>query len=311
MHLTLFLKITSSIAIARLHTTFYFEKSDVFRWLVVNLGLSPTRQGICSFASGTTLCSLGSLSNREGRPRCIFASPLSLKASAREREGRMPAARGRGARGGGETARPPGKDARRGEPPEMEGPGDLRAMTTTLGRRRREGRGASAVGEERRGGGSGPTPCTSCSAACEIRRRMSSFTACEIRRELFLLPHLRVAHLRRRWRPHGSLVRKSSGGGRKSTIDMVRTAGLLPLGGPRLDLRVVDDDDGSTAASSSPPAGATSSELEGRSLYTTGSASTAATSPGCAARACRRRSINGGWDWDSRGRQKEGFCIRL
>jgi hypothetical protein len=128
---------------------------------------------------------------------------------------------------------------------------------------------------------------------------MSSFTACEIRRELFLLPHLRVAHLRRRWRPHGSSVRKSSGGGRKSTIDMVRTAGLLPLGGPCLDLRVVDDDGGSTTASSSPPAGATSSELEGRSLYTTGSASTAATSPGCVARACRRRSINGGWDWDS------------
>jgi hypothetical protein len=54
-------------------------------------------------------------------------------------------ARERGERGAGDRTSA-GKDACLGEPPEMEGPGDLRAMTTTLGRRRREG------GELRRSG---------------------------------------------------------------------------------------------------------------------------------------------------------------
>jgi hypothetical protein len=57
------------------------------------------------------------------------ASPLSSNASARESEGDAGCAGGRVV---GDRA-PAGKDARRGELPEMEGSGDLRETVTTLG----------------------------------------------------------------------------------------------------------------------------------------------------------------------------------
>jgi hypothetical protein len=241
-------------------------------------------QDICNFVSQTALCSLGLLSNREGNRRCIIPTQergdaelhlLSPRRHLRAGEGR-------------EIACPPGRTLVVGSCRRWSEPatcGQQRrpwALSHSMRHRRWEGSsgGASVVREELQGGGSRAAPCAPSPlhellTACEIRRRLSFSTACKIRRELLLLPHLCAAPP-----PPPSASPRLTGEEeqrRRQRIDDRRGPRRWAPPPRRATPRSVCGGwcGGSAATSSSPPAGATPSrfrlppccgELEGRGL---------------------------------------------